>query len=325
MNATPIRITNAGDLIAAVPALLGFTPTESIIAIGINDGSSKLGVVIRTDVSDVTTAHLAQITQILTNDGAGAVVILVVADEHYAAAITVAGQLRDHAAEAGIDTLQLIHTRRIGALFAWLDLITGNNGIQNDPHGSAVAAAQVIEGHRIDNDRAAVIARFAPTVPVAETTDADTAAAKADPHAYAATVIVEVAAAVRDRTPGTPQLAARFAPLIEDMNLFTAAATVAKNDPGTGADLFTQLASHTRRTLRAHLLTLAAWLYYAAGNGPSAGIALDAITDTHSPAPRMVELLETALQNGMRPEKIRELLDTGAETLYALGIDPDQL
>ena len=46
----PTRITSPTDLIAAVPYLLGFTPAESVVVVGL--AQRRVAVTIRTDIAD---------------------------------------------------------------------------------------------------------------------------------------------------------------------------------------------------------------------------------------------------------------------------------
>ena len=66
-------------------------------------------------------------------------------------------------------------------------------------------------------------------------------------------------------------------------------------------------------------LVLLAFSAYARGDGPLAGVSLDAALRcdaTH----RMAGMLDTALQSGMRPEQIRELATTGYRLADRLGV-----
>jgi hypothetical protein len=64
---------------------------------------------------------------------------------------------------------------------------------------------------------------------------------------------------------------------------------------------------------------LLAFSAYARGDGPLAGISLEAALRC-APAHRMASMLDTALQSGMRPERIRELADTGYRLARRLGV-----
>jgi hypothetical protein len=59
---------------------------------------------------------------------------------------------------------------------------------------------------------------------------------------------------------------------------------------------------------------------YARGDGPLAGVALDAALRC-DPDHRMAGMLDQALQSGMRPEQIRELAFTGYRLARRLGVE----
>ena len=74
---------------------------------------------------------------------------------------------------------------------------------------------------------------------------------------------------------------------------------------------------------RVEALVLLAFSAYARGDGPLAGVSLEAALRcdvTH----RMAGMLDTALQSGMRPEQIRELATSGYRLAKRLGIELPQ-
>jgi hypothetical protein len=66
-------------------------------------------------------------------------------------------------------------------------------------------------------------------------------------------------------------------------------------------------------------LVLLAFSAYARGDGPLAGVSLEAALRCE-PEHRMAGMLDTALQSGMRPEHIRQLADTGYRSAKRLGV-----
>ncbi|MUM28244.1 DUF4192 domain-containing protein, partial [Mycolicibacterium sp. CBMA 295] len=70
---------------------------------------------------------------------------------------------------------------------------------------------------------------------------------------------------------------------------------------------------------RVEALVLLAFSAYARGDGPLAGVSLDAALRSR-PTHRMAGMLDTALQSGMRPERIRELALTGYRLAEQLGV-----
>jgi alkylhydroperoxidase/carboxymuconolactone decarboxylase family protein YurZ len=70
---------------------------------------------------------------------------------------------------------------------------------------------------------------------------------------------------------------------------------------------------------RVEAVVLLAFSAYARGDGPLAGISLEAALRS-DPDHRMAGMLDTALQSGMRPEQIRELTGTGYRLAKRLGV-----
>ena len=66
-------------------------------------------------------------------------------------------------------------------------------------------------------------------------------------------------------------------------------------------------------------MVLLAFSAYARGDGPLAGVSLEAALRC-DPSHRMAGMLDTALQSGMRPEQIRELAATGYQIAKRLGL-----
>ncbi|MFD4407716.1 DUF4192 domain-containing protein [Nocardia sp. NPDC058499] len=70
---------------------------------------------------------------------------------------------------------------------------------------------------------------------------------------------------------------------------------------------------------RAEAATLLGYFAYVRGDGPLAGIALDAALDAN-PQHSMAALLETALEAGMHPDRLRDLTHRARETAAGLGV-----
>jgi hypothetical protein len=66
-------------------------------------------------------------------------------------------------------------------------------------------------------------------------------------------------------------------------------------------------------------LVLLAFSAYARGDGPLAGVSLEAALRSDG-GHRMAVMLDQALQSGMRPDQIRELAQTGYRLAKRLGV-----
>jgi hypothetical protein len=70
---------------------------------------------------------------------------------------------------------------------------------------------------------------------------------------------------------------------------------------------------------RVEALVLLAFSAYARGDGPLAGVSLEAALRCE-PGHRMAGMLDTALQSGLRPDDIRDLAVTGYRLAKRLGV-----
>jgi Domain of unknown function (DUF4192) len=88
---------------------------------------------------------------------------------------------------------------------------------------------------------------------------------------------------------------------------------------GHAETLWAVLARTLPQPWRVEALVLLAFSAYARGDGPLAGVSLEAALRCE-PEHRMAGMLDTALQSGLRPEQIRELALTGYRQAKRLGI-----
>ena len=88
---------------------------------------------------------------------------------------------------------------------------------------------------------------------------------------------------------------------------------------GQAESLWALLARTLPQPWRVEALVLLAFSAYARGDGPLAGVSLEAALRCE-PDHRMAAMLDTALQSGLRPEDIRELAVTGYRLATRLGV-----
>jgi hypothetical protein len=195
-----------------------------------------------------------------------------------------------------------------------------------------MAAAAVLDGRRLYSRRADLQAVIAVADPVrtaglrgafkaatdAATVDADQrpdADARADvEHAMAA-----AAGAVEGRCPSDADLARLAYGLTDPRVRDTLYALAVGRDAASAESLWVLLARTLPEPWRAEPLVLLAFSTYARGDGPLAGVSLEAALRCN-PGHRMARMLDQALQSGMRPEQIRELGLTGYRLAKQLGV-----
>ncbi len=88
---------------------------------------------------------------------------------------------------------------------------------------------------------------------------------------------------------------------------------------GQAESLWAVLSRTLPEPWRVEALVLLAFSAYARGDGPLAGVSLEAALRC-DPTHRMAGMLDTALQSGMRPEQIRDLAITGYRLADRLGV-----
>ena len=131
---------------------------------------------------------------------------------------------------------------------------------------------------------------------------------------------IAVAERVRDGAELTDAEAAELACAITDINVRDTLFALAVGEKAAEAEtLWVLLSRVLPDPWRVEALVLLAFSAYARGDGPLAGVALEAAL-RNSGEHRMASMLDTALQSGLRPEGIRELAVSGYRVADRLGV-----
>jgi hypothetical protein len=330
-------LNRPGALIAALPAILGFVPEKSLILVAIDGG--ELGSVLRVDLSDEladTVGHLADVAAAAAPAAAIAVIVdadgahcPVCNDQHRRLVDALSLELSRHDIE--LLTVHLVDRVAFGGRWHCADGC-GAGGPVDDPASSPLAAAAVLEGRRLYPRRAdlqAVIApddaaRRAAVGAVIDDLAADRAAAvkaggqdraRRDVEAMLQAVIALAAGG----EPSEADLARLGCSLTDVLVRDTLCALAVGEHAGDAEMLWALLARALPEPWRAEALVLLAFGAYARGDGPLAGVSLEAALRS-VPEHRMARLLDTALQSGLRPDRIRGLADTGYRLARQLGV-----
>ncbi|KUI18364.1 hypothetical protein AU191_03725 [Mycolicibacterium acapulense] len=317
-------------LIAALPAVLGFVPEKSLVLVTVDRGA--MGCVMRVDLSDELTDSVEQIAEVaaaarpdsaiavvVDEDGAGC---RLCNDEYRELAATLASGLADQ----GIELLAAHVVDRIAAGGRWHCADgCGASGTVDDPAASPLAMAAVLDGRRLYARRTELQDVIAVTDPARARALAgpiqDARAGRSD--ADACSEIEEVIAAAARVSEGDAlpdEAVTRIAAALTDLQVRDTLYALAVGERAAHAEsLWAELSRRLPEPWRAEALVLLAFSAYARGDGPLAGVSLEAALrcdGTH----RMARMLDTALQSGLRPEQIRELAATGYRLADQLGV-----
>jgi hypothetical protein len=326
------ELDRPGTLIAAVPAVLGFVPEMSLVLVTLDRGD--LGCVLRIDLSDdmeEQVAHLAEVAAAARPDGAVAVIV----DEYGAGCHPcnddyreLADLLGEHLASWDIALLDAHVVDRVATGGRWHCADgCGRGGVIEDPSASPLAVAAVLDGRRLYTGRAELQAVVAvDPVRSAELTGVIAAAPErpgemSDGEACAAIDEARAAAAhVADGGVLSDEVAARLGRALRDVRVRDSLFALAVGEDADRAEaLWVSLARVLPAPWRTEALVLLAFSAYARGDGPLAGVSLDAALRL-DPVHRMAGMLDQALQSGLRPERIRELAVTGYRLAEQLGV-----
>lgn len=326
-----------GPLIAALPAALGFVPEKSLVLASVEDG--RLGVVMRADFSDDLTGNVDRLAEIVATSGADRVVAVIVDedgalcpmcnDDHRRLSSRLRTALESHDIE--LSAVLVVDRIALGGSWHCVDWC-GARGSVDDPDSSPLAAAAVLDGRRLYARRSDLQAVFAAS---AAAGSAERIAAierrsarrqddwNADANDCGRRDVEFVMAAASRVWAGSDlddQEIATLACALTDVAVRdTLYALAVGADCGPAEALWSLLARELPTPWRVEALVLLAFSAYARGDGPLAGVSLEAALRS-DPRHRMAGMLDTALQSGMRPEQIRELAGTGYRLARRLGV-----
>lgn len=331
------ELNRPGALVAALPAVLGFVPENSLVLVSLDGGD--LGAVLRVDLCEELGDRVGHLVEVAAAAEPEAVIVVIVDEEgahcprcneeYRQLCATLAEVLAEYSIE--LWAAHVVDRVARGGRWHCVDGC-GASGTVDDPSASPLAAAAVLEGRRLYPRRAdlqAVVAVEDPGRSAALagvlTRQAGTRAQahRADP-AGCGRRDVEAAMAAAGRVGGGQSLSdAELAALgcaLNDVQVRdTLYALAVGEKAGEAEALWASLARILPAPWRVEALVLLAFSAYVRGDGPLAGVSLEAALRC-DPDHRMAGMLDEALQSGMRPEQIRELAVTGYRLAKRLGV-----
>ncbi|MBV7701700.1 DUF4192 domain-containing protein [Nocardia nova] len=339
---TTLRMSAPGEFIAAVPALLGFYPVDSLVVALLERRPFAdevcIKVVARHDlrISDKQLAGVVtQLADVAANENASAVLVLIVDSTAQPASAppsrhTHTVEILDRALTSrGVVLASAWATRVIEAGAPWWSLLDATeSGVVPDPDASALAATFVAAGHPIRRSRAELTRLIEPDQAMADRVRALLAADAGTRTQGAPSEITDTVATV---VAHVDALAAGSGLTPADMaGLAVALRTAAVRHcmlglAGTArVDAAERLWALLTRSLpdpeRAHAAALLAFSAYHRGDGVLASIALDAALDS-DPQHRFARSLDTTLRDGTSPPRLDAVVNYAHDIADALGVD----
>ncbi|MCT2584017.1 DUF4192 domain-containing protein [Actinophytocola gossypii] len=326
---TVIRLDELGELIAGIPGLLGFHPTDSLVLVTFSHADGyRIGPTVRIDLPDPADGRdlVHQLCGALDQNDVVATAVVVVgggdADPPDLPHRELARILTEELSGLGI---RLVHS-------AWVPLIARDatwwcyeeeecTGQVHDPRTSTLAVLQTIDGSVTYPSRADMAALLAPDHEDRVAHRADLLAALADSDPHPDDLTADVLAAVEATT-------SRASPAIDDERLVRLGAALchAQVRDTCLALSITEWALPAERLWlvltrsmpvpeRAEPAFLLALCAYLRGAAVLAGMALEVAMDA-DPDHRLAPLLREALDRGTPPDVLRTMLGKSIERAH---------
>ncbi|WP_089243050.1 DUF4192 domain-containing protein [Rhodococcoides kyotonense] len=349
-----------GELIAALPAMLGFVPQRSLVVMCLDTdprGTFTAGTVMRHDLDipvrhavdggflyavpdrmmDVIGRFAAQCHHEDVHDAIAFVVDDRAVPETGLLCDTrfqVLGQcLMDEFAERGTDILRVLFTPEIAAGSEWASLDGYDDwGTIPDPRTSPLTLAYALEGRSVLPSRAAfaevlrpvdddVSRRVSALMPQARAEQPESDA----PQLTQILQFIQSAGSVSPDAPlavnPTPDEAARIGIALNRVMVRDSVLALVLTDVAYVAEmLWSELARVLPAPERATAATLLAFSAYARGDGATATVALDIALEADAEY-SLATLLERSLAAGAGPELIREVAFSGYATAELCGVE----
>ena len=340
------RVSDPGELIAAIPALLGFHPSNSVVALSLMGASaSTLGPVMRHDYfpsvrgkpARQMSAALRQFAAVCDGEGARAVVLVVITDCSAAETlidetIELAEVFEDMLGGTCVELADVLCTAAIESGQPWTSVTRSiHRGTLPDPASSSVAAAQVLGGRVIRRSREELV-RWVHGAARNHEVIAELIASGRESGMYGGGVDGEDP--VQDRVDlvlkhirrveggdhPDPQECADLVVALTDVHVRDVVLGLAITSVAAHAEqLWLVLTHEVPSPERAWPATLLGFFAYVRGDGPLAGVALSAALSADSEH-TLAGLLDLSLQSGVHPDGIRDLAAVGLSIGESLGI-----
>ncbi|MEK8071806.1 DUF4192 domain-containing protein [Rhodococcoides navarretei] len=345
-----VRLGDESELMAAVPAMLGFHPHRSMVLIAFQAGGSGVGPTMRHDLvlagdhvdrragrhTRATPEMLDVIDHLagycaLENIPA---VMAVFVDDRLDRAVRTPHLLDVEALVLELDTTLASFGVQLSAALAASEIADSacwwslrgpqRHGSMSDPSASPMTVARVLDGYPVRRSRRELAETVVPgPAETVRAVAAEMSRQRRDggrSHADELTSVLSYVARGPYDTELDPTDIARIGIAIGHIQVRDALlALTLGDDAGFVEEFWTALSRVLPRCERAIAATLLAFSAYVRGDGPMARIAIDAALDaddTYS----LARLLDRSLSAGAGPELVREVAETGFACARACGV-----
>ena len=320
-----VDLDEPGDLLAAIPHVLGFHPVDSLVLVGLHGSHRiRLGLVLRVDLPPpIGYTQLArQLVQPLADQHAAGAALVIIGAHDYASGDElphrgVVAACESEFLEAGVPIVQQLWTSDTVGGAQWRCYQNADcTGIVPDPGSTVLAAASTAAGMVTYDRREDLTAGLAPV-------DDDLLARRADLLAAASQdtepggdeavsrerlrlVDKAVDQAVEGTLPETDEEYVALAVALGDHQVRDACLAPADEVRSAAAErLWTALVRGTPAPERAEPACLLAFAAYLRSDGVRTGIALETAEAAH-PGHRLADLLRNALWTGLPLERVQK-------------------
>ncbi len=305
-------LNNPADVLEAIPAGLGFVPTDSIVAVLLSPAPQAGSTMNAAGIVNfpkhlnamraltVVTAHSLVASQI------GAVILAAVWD----GPVTDYDRSRLGALEAGfgrhgIPVMRTLHVTTLSEAALWADLDSGESGPTHRHQDSLPAARARAKGQTVADSKAEVADEYAQVDPPAPML------AMAEPMSMLLDASEELAQVISSHAAPSEHLVTALGVVIShSARAHQALLALGLDAPERAAAVWTVAATRLRNEARTWALVSAAIFHYLAGNGTRAAAALRLADQECAaaglPTPRLVDALRFELHAPTDADAARE-------------------
>lgn len=305
----PIRITNPADLVAAVPAMLGYVPSERVVLIAVADRRLIAAGSFSVSVLD-TPDQFGEIVHKMAAKTEATAFISVLVTEDSALWISATALIKETAAQAGVDMADMMHAPRIAEGEQVFALSRSDMATMPEPSATAMATAMAVESGQVTGrSREEIAAMHQPDEKAAERrADLDNVEARTTTEAVRETI----AAALDGRTDDDAVI--RAAAAWTDVNARDIAIGLATGSQGEQITDWMITVARKVGTIDAY--GVAAVAAYAINRTVIAGILVEHGQATGQ-VNNLLALVSDLIDEVIEPTKVRTRLDEAARMVAA--------